>query len=110
MEMNCGLILSLNLKPTLVKACRELGLQTSGTKAELLERLIQNEAKFEEVGIVVSREQLDPEDLDNTFLSGTSDMIVKNGKVNIKNGDGNVKSNDVVDDDESIDTAKLAID
>uniref|UniRef100_A0A0N5CB81 SAP domain-containing protein n=1 Tax=Strongyloides papillosus TaxID=174720 RepID=A0A0N5CB81_STREA len=108
--MNRALILSLNLKPVLKKACKDLGLQTSGTKGELLNRLIEHDAKFEKVGIIVSKEQLDPEDLDNTFLSGTSDMIVKNGEVNIKNGDGNVKSNDVVDDDESIDTAKLAID
>uniref|UniRef100_A0A0N5BHM5 SAP domain-containing protein n=1 Tax=Strongyloides papillosus TaxID=174720 RepID=A0A0N5BHM5_STREA len=96
MEMNCDLILSLNLKPTLVKACRELGLQTSGTKAELLERLIQNEAKFEEVGIVVSREQLDPEDLNNTFVSGSGDVIVNDGNV--------------ADSDESLSTEKLLID
>uniref|UniRef100_A0A0K0G5M7 SAP domain-containing protein n=1 Tax=Strongyloides venezuelensis TaxID=75913 RepID=A0A0K0G5M7_STRVS len=34
MKLDCDLILSLNLKTTCVKACKELGLQTSGTKAE----------------------------------------------------------------------------
>uniref|UniRef100_A0A0K0FEE2 SAP domain-containing protein n=1 Tax=Strongyloides venezuelensis TaxID=75913 RepID=A0A0K0FEE2_STRVS len=100
--MNRELILSLNLKPTLVKACKELGFQTSETKAEFVDRLILNKAKLEEVGVLLSKEQLDPEDLNDTFLSGDSDVTVKNSDVN-------VKSDDVADKNESIGKAKLVI-
>uniref|UniRef100_A0A0N5BLF6 SAP domain-containing protein n=1 Tax=Strongyloides papillosus TaxID=174720 RepID=A0A0N5BLF6_STREA len=66
-----------NLWKTLVAACKQLKLASSGTKAELAKRLVESGEKLEDIGyLILSREKFNEEDLDMTL----SNPVTEGGK------------------------------